>query len=77
MARTKKQELIDNEVQDIQVTGEEEAVVEVIEAEATEVVEAIKEEEEVKPIIKEKPAKKEISKIKEEEAPAYNPWWRF
>ena len=76
MARTKKQELIDNEVQDIQVTGEEEAVVEIAKEEATEVVEAIKEEE-VNPIVKEKPAKKEISKIKEEEVPAYNPWWRF
>ena len=75
MARTKKQELINNEVQDIQATGEEETVVEIAKEEAAEVVEAIKEEE-VKPVVKEKPAKKEISKIKEE-VPAYNPWWRF
>ena len=78
MARTKKHEIIDNEIQDIEVTGEEEeAVVEITEAEATEVAE-VAEKEEVKPAVKEKPAKKEISKIEiEEEVPTYNPWWRF
>lgn len=74
MARTKKQEPIDNKVQDIQVTGEEEAVVEIAKEEAVETTETV-EKEEVKPIVKEEPAKKEISKSKEEAA--YNPWWRF
>lgn len=73
MARTKKQELINNEVQDIQVAEKENAV-----AEVTEVVEVIEKEEEFRPVVKEEPAKKEISKVEvKKEVPTYNPWWRF